>query len=122
MWQPWYPVSQPTLGTVAQTSGAPTGALIERGTSANGEYVRFADGTQICTQTLTASASAGVVWTFPAAFIAAPVVTGTAVATVLSCATLDAAPGTTTATLSTRDKTDARRADALRVMAVGRWF
>ncbi|MES2664996.1 MAG: pyocin knob domain-containing protein [Pseudomonadota bacterium] len=122
VWGAWTPVQQPTLGTVSQTSGAPTGALIERGASANGEYVRFADGTQICTQTLTASASAGVVWTYPAAFIAAPVVTGTAVATVLSCPTLDAAPGTTTATLSARDKVDARRADALRVMAVGRWF
>jgi hypothetical protein len=37
------------LGTVSQSSGVPTGAIIERGSNANGEYVRFADGTQICT-------------------------------------------------------------------------
>lgn len=36
------------LGTVSQTAGVPTGAVIERGSNANGEYVRFADGTLIC--------------------------------------------------------------------------
>lgn len=36
------------LGGVAQTGGLPTGAVIERGHNANGEYVRYADGTQIC--------------------------------------------------------------------------
>ena len=37
------------LGTVSQTAGVPTGAIIERGSNANGQFVRFADGTQICT-------------------------------------------------------------------------
>ena len=37
------------LGTVSQSAGIPTGAIIERGSNANGEYVRYADGTQICT-------------------------------------------------------------------------
>ncbi|WP_278397756.1 hypothetical protein [Stutzerimonas kunmingensis] len=36
------------LGTVSQSGGVPTGAIIERGSNANGGYVRFADGTQIC--------------------------------------------------------------------------
>lgn len=36
------------LGTTSQTSGVPTGAIIERGSNANGQYIRFADGTQIC--------------------------------------------------------------------------
>ncbi|MEX5601206.1 hypothetical protein [Pseudophaeobacter sp. C1-32P7] len=36
------------VGTVSQSGGVPTGAVIERGSNANGEYVRFADGTQIC--------------------------------------------------------------------------
>lgn len=39
------------LGTVTQSAGVPTGALIEDGTNANGTYVRFADGTQICRMT-----------------------------------------------------------------------
>lgn len=42
------------LGAVAQSGGIPTGAVIERGSTANGAYTRFADGTQICTHTLNA--------------------------------------------------------------------
>lgn len=39
----------PILGAVGQSNGTPTGAIIERGSNANGEYVRYADGTQVCT-------------------------------------------------------------------------
>jgi hypothetical protein len=110
------------LGTVAQASGVPTGALIERGSNANGEYVRFADGTQICSAAILSDAGAAKSWTFPAAFSAAPNVTGSAIATVLSALCLDAAPTTTAATFSARDKTDARRADTCHLIARGRWF
>ena len=110
------------IGAVSQSAGLPTGALMERGSNGNGEYVRYADGTLICTRTLTASASAAVTWTFPAAFSAAPVITGTAVATVLASVCLDSAPTTTSAALSVRDKTDARRADSMTLTAIGRWF
>lgn len=63
------------LGTVSQTGGVPTGAIIERGSNANGDYVRFADGTQICThvlpdQPISANANTNVTWTYPAAFAA----------------------------------------------------
>lgn len=59
------------LGTVSHSTGVPTGAAIERGNNANGEYVRFADGTQICTRQVTvATASAASIanYDFPAAF------------------------------------------------------
>jgi hypothetical protein len=36
------------LGTVSESSGVPTGAIIERGNNANGEFVKYADGTLIC--------------------------------------------------------------------------
>lgn len=51
VFSPWREIytQQSLLGTVSQSSGIPTGAVIERGSNANGEYVRFADGTQICT-------------------------------------------------------------------------
>ncbi len=57
------------IGTVAQSGGTPTGAVIESGSNANGSYTRFADGTQICWRSnfLTA-ASAAATWTFPALF------------------------------------------------------
>jgi hypothetical protein len=79
-WGTWtLDFTQATLvGEVAQSGGVPTGAVIERDTNANGDYVRFADGTQICTSPpfsfdVTTSVgsmfrSAAQTWTFPAAF------------------------------------------------------
>src|SRR5690606_1728366 len=75
------------LGTVSQSSGVPTGAIIERGSNANGEYVRFADGTQICWRrwestgitppsrsegVLTGGAYYNRIWTYPISFSSAP--------------------------------------------------
>lgn len=126
-WSPWREVYNAgrILGAVSQSAGVPTGAIIERGSNANGDYVRFADGTQICTRQLTSSAAAASTWTYPAAFDATaplPRVTGTAVATFLAAVCLDADPTATAATLSVRDKTDARRAATVYVQAIGRWF
>lgn len=36
------------LGTVSQASGVPTGALMESGSNANGEYFKYASGMLIC--------------------------------------------------------------------------
>ncbi|MDH1236570.1 pyocin knob domain-containing protein [Stutzerimonas stutzeri] len=67
------------IGPVSQSGGA----IIERGSNANGSYVRFADGTQICWTHISNVAantaygyvfrSASTVWTFPAAFSTFPV-------------------------------------------------
>lgn len=75
-WQRFY-TNQTIVGTVGW-DGAPTGAVIETGSNANGRYVRFADGTQICTHELTPGDPTEAVgslfwgavanWTFPAAF------------------------------------------------------
>ena len=110
------------LGTVSQAGGVPTGAVLQRASVANGYYIRLADGTQICSHTITASTTAAVTWTYPIAFSAVPTVTGTAQAAVLACVMLDAAPTATAATLSVRDKADVRRADVMRLTAIGRWF
>ena len=68
------------LDYVSQASGVPTGGLIERGSNGNGEYVRFADGTQICTTFINNDSAAWTTadgslfrsglstWTYPAAF------------------------------------------------------
>ena len=60
------------LGTVSRTGSVPTGALIQRGSNANGEFARFADGTQICTHQVTeVRTGPGVVqtnWTMPIGF------------------------------------------------------
>ncbi|MBD8665303.1 hypothetical protein IFT59_18850 [Rhizobium sp. CFBP 8752] len=67
------------VGTVAQSGGVPTGSIVERGSNANGEYVRYADGTQICWRNKVGGLSlsriegntsfAETTWTFPAAFL-----------------------------------------------------
>jgi len=130
-WTPWrenYHQSS-ILGTVSQASGVPTGALIERGNNANGEYVRYADGMQVCTASFANGScttaegslfiSAEYPWTFPAAFIAAPSYSATAgnlgfvmgfVGVSPTSVSFKAARGTS-GTASTPT-----------VIAVGRWF
>lgn len=58
------------LGVVSASGEVPTGAIIERGSSANGEYTKYADGTLICIGSV-ASLSAGTpsVKTWAAPFI-----------------------------------------------------
>jgi hypothetical protein len=74
------------LGTVSQVGGVPTGAIIERGSNANGQYVKFADGTMICTKSQQVTIDIGgwsatgsifternpVAYAFPAVFYTAP--------------------------------------------------
>lgn len=73
------------LGTVSQSGGVATGAVIERGSNANGEYTKYADGTLICYGSAsTASFSTAAVgsifvsdpisFTFPVPFAASPMV------------------------------------------------
>jgi hypothetical protein len=38
----------PIVGTVSQVGGVPTGAIIEQGSNANGNYIRYANGVQEC--------------------------------------------------------------------------
>lgn len=85
-WAAWEIIELPAVGTVSQSSGVPTGAIMERGSNANGEYIRFADGTQICWLRESAlpvaiTAASGALyrdttiaaWTFPAAFSVTPI-------------------------------------------------
>jgi len=72
------------LGTVSQSAGIPTGAVIERGSNDDGEYVKFADGTLICACTSSTSYitdtalsavfyNNGAIFTYPCSFIDVPV-------------------------------------------------
>lgn len=130
------------LGTVSQVAGVPTGAVIQSGTTANGEYVRFADGTQICSEAITLSYAGTnrieAVWVFPVPFSGTPQsVSGSINAnSFLSSATpsLEEISGVVHAnTNATQAKflqyriagrTNFEAADSAncRVMAIGRWF
>ena len=63
-WQQWLVnyTGQNILGTVAETDGKPTGAVIERGSNSNGDYILFADGTLIAWNLLSSTPQT---WTFP---------------------------------------------------------
>lgn len=60
------------LGTVSQSGGIPTGAIIERGSNPNGEYTKFADGTLFLWKrdavlTRLSPNRIGVTWNLPTA-------------------------------------------------------
>lgn len=129
------------LGTVSQSAGVPTGALIEYGSNANGEYCRYADGTQICWSSksvsgLSFTAGTGVRYasipnlTFPSTFSLNPTVhyaasnsdvatlsayvAGYSVSTTGIASGLLAAPGGTTGT--------GAAATIIKMVALGRWY
>ena len=115
------------LATVTMGGGGnPTGGLMERGSNANGKYIRFADGTQICTANNAANSGADVTWTFPAAFgdnsvffhgqalAADRVVTAGATALTATDCTFRAYTLSTTPTI-------ARSAGNIRMVAIGTW-
>lgn len=51
------------VGAVSESSGTPSGAIIERGSNATGEWVRYADGTQICWRSGTTSTTINSLYT-----------------------------------------------------------
>lgn len=71
------------VGSVSQSGGVPTGAIIEHGSNANGRYTKYADGTmecwavQIITEAVATGFSGGYIgstnpWVFPAPFFGEP--------------------------------------------------
>jgi hypothetical protein len=134
-WSPWaYNFNNlNTVGTVSQSSGVPTGAIIERGSNANGEFVKFADGTMICTlvsPTLTASTAVGNVFTsaantrtLPATFSAVPKVAFSASRVAGTIGHWAGSGSPTTTTVDVRLLTAVTGATGtVDVIAVGSWF
>lgn len=67
------------VGTVSQVGGVSTGAIMERGSNVNGEFVKYADGTMLAWVTnlplvFGNASNLSVTWNFPYTFIAAPMV------------------------------------------------
>ncbi len=122
--------SQNIIGPVSQAGGTPTGAVIERGSNANGEYVRFADGTQICTRSVShdLSVSTSQDWTYPATFVVPPVasgaVSGNTAADLTDWYTRNGGAWAGGAVWRTRAPTGAGIAKTVTVQltATGRWF
>lgn len=134
-WQPWRYLydTETVVGTVSASGGAPAGAVIERGSTATGDYMRLADGTQICSHSLTldpANTAAGAGfqgaavtgWSFPKAFAAGsrPAVQGSdaSLGDTLVSAYCD---GATAASFRAMRFTASATAPVVEVTAVGRW-
>jgi hypothetical protein len=127
---PWERVENPTVGQVSQSGGIPTGSVIERGSNGNGDYARFADGTQICFCPVVAvdvNVASGqlfrsdqIIQTFAATFAAVPHCFGGAASTVFGWMNPRATSGATGA-FSCWAST-ARTGDTYRFGAIGRWF
>ncbi|WP_240447715.1 hypothetical protein, partial [Pseudomonas aeruginosa] len=122
------------LGAVSQSSGVPTGAVIDRGSNANGEYVRFADGTQVCwaerALTVTTAAAGSIhvdgapangLWAYPATFSSPPNTHCNARHGGVWANALVATPNSVTSIVMS---TVARSSVAVNVAftAIGRWF
>jgi len=120
------------VGSVSQSSGVPTGSIIEQGSNSSGYYVRFADGTQICSLnsgTLVCNDfSSGSFWVsppfeknFPASFISPPIVLTSVI--FVSGTTVPGSFVKTTNIVNGRllgtTNTSSGQYD---ILAVGRWF
>jgi len=122
------------IGTVSQAAGVPSGALIGRGSNANGDYARFAAGTQIChrrafvslaisTAAFGGFVSAHQTWTFPAAFTSLTALGATSENNSAFGAVFTSAvrpTGNTWAVTSVSSQAAAGRTVGL--LAVGSWF
>lgn len=127
-------VAQAIVGTVSQSGGIPTGAIVERGSNANGEYVRFADGTLICIHSVSSTdvttaigsmfwSASDIVWTFPSVFIGAPRVSHTGVNSTRPVGlSQTSSTSTTTFTFRFWSATSLTGSPAAHVTAIGRWF
>ena len=113
------------IGAVSEVGGVPQGAVMERGNDSNGTYVRFADGTQICSQHF-ATGSDTHIWSYPAAFFDASggnlalsaIPFGSSAITV----TINGAPDELQAEFKLWDATGTAASAQLHVTAIGRWF
>ena len=109
------------IGAVSQSGGVPTGALIERGSNANGEYTKYADGTLICWTALTTTAGAAVTWNFPANFIGTGLVFATP-AKGNPCYATVFSPSSSFCQIAAWDPAQSLISVVVNVMAIGRYF
>ena len=121
IWHKLVSLQTGVVGSVAQSGGVPTGAIIEKGSNANGSYTKFADGTMICRYNGNSSDSVEVTWTYPAAFAATPSVSlsvnaGSARTSYLS------SRGTSSVNFSVYTAAGARAANPVDLIAIGNWF
>ncbi|MEZ1437657.1 pyocin knob domain-containing protein [Pseudomonas shirazica] len=137
VWSAWSDKLSRTdiVGPVSQSAGVPTGGIIERGSNANGEYVKFADGTMICTGTVSGSVATSIAsgalyyssalsWSFPAPFAAVPAVSCSPSGAAANLWASEVAGSTTTSACAFYIMNTASQTVSVvrRLIAIGRWY
>lgn len=107
-------------GTGLEWTEVATDSSIRRGSNANGEYVQLPDGTQICTAAATSSASGGVTWTYPAAFVVTPKVLPAVLSSVARMLSLSAR-SVSSVDVHVFNENGVRQANSVELCAIGRW-
>jgi len=110
------------LGNVGQVGGVPSGAAIEHGSNANGNYVRFADGTQICWHIMSSSSVAETTWTFPAMFALSDFVPSIVTAGTSAVCEAISSASTTALGFNIFNTSGVRVGRLCRLFAIGRWY
>lgn len=110
------------LGVVSETNGRPTGAMIEQGNNSNGDYVRFADGTQICWHVVVTSTSGVRTWVYPASWSGAKRVYVTPNGVSGPCVAAVQGVFSNSCQVSAWNLSGNRVSESVAVMAIGRWF
>lgn len=124
-WGAWERIENPTVGTVSQTGGVPTGAIIEYGSNANGHYTKWADGTQMCwIRNTVITAGTPFVWTYPAAFNSATTISATICpSSTSSPRTAAVLPSAATAAANVWTSSSGGEATSgVNIVAIGRWY
>lgn len=136
---PWRMVyRQNNIVGVVSGAGAPTGAIIERGANAAGEYTKFADGTLVCWKVIatnsTGTYAVGALFgsdayapgAYPSAFASIPTVTSAAIGKVYADCVMASAwiPPTIANWGAWRAiaTTNAAAAAQINLIAIGRWY
>lgn len=118
-WAAWQLAGAQTVGPMG------TGLLqsiVERGSNANGEYVRFIDGTQICWLAVTGyTANVSKIGIFPMAFLAAATTTVTCSVTPVGAYDWSHAIYPSGINEWTFASTTSSSSNIIKIMAVGRW-
>ena len=117
------------VGSVSESSGTPTGHIIEEGSNSNGIYTKYADGTMICRiQAIDSSSSTTIDWTYPIAFADQPTPAGSSEDyedRIITSGTTDAISTTTWsfhAHVPNASGHIERSSSKHNLMAIGRWF
>lgn len=120
----WGLLRSDIAGTVTESGGVPSGAVIEQGSTANGSYTRFADGTQICARRNWLPDVGGSTWVFPRTFIDQTGTSVIATSTNTSAARFASALSTSAADAQVRvfDTSGTGVSSGVTTVAYGRWF